>query len=36
MEEKKNYFIEQINENDLMSVKHKNVCTPSNYIKHLF
>ena len=29
-----NYFIEKINQNELMSKKHKNVFGVFNYIKH--
>ena len=29
-----NYLIEEINRNELMSKKHKNVCTTLNYIEH--
>ena len=31
----RNYFIEEINQKDLMSKKHKKVCTALNYIEHL-
>ena len=31
----RNYFIEEINQNDLMSKNHKKVCTALNYIEHL-
>ena len=31
MDEKRNYFLEEIQQNELMSRKHKNVCT-LNYI----
>ena len=30
----RNYFIEEINGNELMSKKHKKVCTTLNYIDH--
>ena len=30
-----NYFIEEINQNELMSKKHKNICGILNYIEHL-
>ena len=33
--ETRNYFIEKINQSELMSKKHKNVCEVSNYIEHL-
>ena len=32
--ETRNYFIEEIEQNELMSKKHKKVCTTLNYIKH--
>ena len=32
--EERNYLIEKINRNELMSKKHKNVCTIINYIEH--
>ena len=32
----RNYLIEEINGNELMSKKHKKVCTTLNYIKHFF
>ena len=31
--ETRNYFLEEIEQNELMSKKHKNVCTPLKYIK---
>ena len=31
----KNYFIEEINQNELMSKKYKKVCRVLNYIEHL-
>ena len=34
IDETKNYLIEEINRNELMSKKHKNVCTRLNYIEH--
>ena len=34
-DETKNYFIEEINQNELMSKKHKKVCGILNYIEHL-
>ena len=34
-DEKKNYFIKEINQNELMRKKHKNVCRALNYIEHL-
>ena len=33
-DEAKNYFIEETEQNELMSNKHKKVCTPLNYIEH--
>ena len=35
LNETRNYFIEEINQNELMSKKHKNVCVVLNYIEHL-
>ena len=32
--EKGNYFLEEIEQNELMSRKHKKVCTSLNYIEH--
>ena len=32
--EKRNYFLEEIEQNELMSRKHKKVCTSLNYIEH--
>ena len=29
-----NYLIEEINRNELMSKKHKKVCTTANYVEH--
>ena len=34
MDGTRNYFIEEINKNDLMSKKDKNVLTALNYIEH--
>ena len=31
----RNYFIEEINQNELMSKKHKKVCRVFNYTEHL-
>ena len=31
----RNYFIKEINQNELMSKKHKKFCRVSNYIAHL-
>ena len=33
--ETKNYFTEEINQNELITKKHKNVCRNLNYIEHL-
>ena len=30
----RNYLLEEINRNELMSKKHKKVCTTLNYIEH--
>ena len=32
--ETRNYFLEEIEYNELMSKKHKKVCTTLNYIEH--
>ena len=34
IDETRNYLIEKINQNELMSKKHKKVCTTLNYIEH--
>ena len=34
IDETKNYFLEEIKQNELMSRKHKKVCTTLNYIEH--
>ena len=34
LDETRNYLIEEINWNELMSKKHKKVCTTLNYIEH--
>ena len=34
IDETKNSLIEEINRNELMSKKHKKVCTTLNYIEH--
>ena len=34
MDEVRNYFIEGINQNELISKKHKRVCRVLNYIDH--
>ena len=36
IEEIRNYLVIEINQNDLMSKKHKKVCRVLNYIGHLF
>ena len=35
MDETRNYFLEEIKQNELMSKKHKKACTTLNYIEHL-
>ena len=35
IDEIRNYFIEEINQNELMSKKYKKVCEVSNYIAHM-
>ena len=35
IDETRNYFIEEINRNELMSKKHKYVCITLNYIEHI-
>ena len=34
VDETRNYFLEEIKQNELMSKKHKKVCTTLNYIEH--
>ena len=34
IDERRNYFLEEIKQNELMSKKHKKVCTTLNYIEH--
>ena len=34
IDEKKNYFLEEIKQNELLSKKHKNICTNSKYIEN--
>ena len=34
IDETGNYFIEEINKNELMSKKHKKICSTLNYIGH--
>ena len=36
IDEARNYFIEEINHNELMNKKHRKVCRVLNYIEHLF
>ena len=36
MNETRNNFIEEINQNESMNKKHQKVCTVLNYIRHLF
>ena len=33
-DETRNYFLEEIKQNELLSKKHKKVCTAQNYIEH--
>ena len=35
IDERRNYFSEETNHNDLISKKHKKNCAASNYIEHL-
>ena len=34
IDETRNYFIEEIKQNELMSKKHKKICTTLTYIEH--
>ena len=34
IDETRHYFLEEIKQNELMSRKHKKVCTTLNYVKH--
>ena len=34
IDETRNYFLEEIEQNELMSRKHKKICTTLNYIEH--
>ena len=34
IDERRNYFVEEIKQNELMSRKHKKVCTTLKYIEH--
>ena len=36
IDETRNYLLEEIEQNELMSRKHKKVCATLNYIKHFF
>ena len=36
MKETRNYFLEEIEQNELLSKKHKKVCTTLNYAEHIF
>ena len=36
IDQTKNYLIEEINRNELMSKKHRNICTTLNYTEHFF
>ena len=35
IDETRNYLLEEIEQNELMSKKHKKFCTTLNYIEHL-
>ena len=35
IDETKNFFLKEMEQNELMSRKHKKVCTTLDYIKHL-
>ena len=35
-DEIKNYFLEEIGQNELMSRKRKRICTTLNYVQHIF
>ena len=35
-DETRNYFIEELEQNELMSKKHKKVCVTLDYIEHFF
>ena len=34
LDETRNYFLEEVEQNELMSWKHKEFCTTLNYIEH--
>ena len=36
IDETRNYFLKEIEQNELMNKKHKKVCTALNYIEHFF
>ena len=36
IDETKNYFLEEIKQNELISGEYKKVCTTVNYIEHYF
>ena len=36
IDETRNYFLEEKVQNELMSRKHKKICTTLNYIEHFF
>ena len=36
IDETRDYFLEEIRQNKLMSRKHKKTCTPLNYVEHFF
>ena len=36
IDETRNYFLEEIKQNELMSRKHKKVCTTLSYTEHFF
>ena len=35
LDERRNYFLEEIKDNDLMSKKHKKTCKYLDYVEHL-
>ena len=35
IDETRNYFLEKIKQNELMSRKHEKICTNLNYVEHL-
>ena len=34
MDETRNYFLEEVKQNELISKNHKKICTTLNYIEH--